>query len=167
MATQVQQRRGTTAQNDTFTGAEGELVVNTSTNAIRVHDGTTLGGWELLRADLTNLEVPIPTGAAAGNTTEVQFNVGGMFTASPAFKFDDVSNVMTTANLAVTELVVTDLTPEGDLVLNLGSTTNRWANLFTGGIEAIDANLTGNLTANGDITANGNGIFYGNMAITG
>jgi hypothetical protein len=49
MPTQVQFRRGTTAQNNSFTGAIGEISVNTSNNTIRVHDGTTTGGFELAR----------------------------------------------------------------------------------------------------------------------
>jgi hypothetical protein len=44
MSTQVQLRRGTSAQNATFTGAPGEVTVDTSLNIIRVHDGTTPGG---------------------------------------------------------------------------------------------------------------------------
>jgi hypothetical protein len=161
MATQVQQRRGNTTQSDAFTGASGELTVNTSNNSVRVHDGSKLGGWELLRSDLTNLSVPLPAGQPAGNTTEVQFNDAGEFAASAAFTFDAASNLVTAANLAVTELVVSNLMPEGDLVLSLGNLTNRWANLFTGSLEATDANLSGNLIANGDITS------YGNVAITG
>ena len=55
MPTQVQFRRGTTAQNNNFTGAEGEITVNTSNNTIRVHDGATQGGFELATvAHVTN-----------------------------------------------------------------------------------------------------------------
>ena len=49
MPTQVQFRRGTTAQNNNFTGAIGEISVNTSNNTIRVHDGSTVGGFELAK----------------------------------------------------------------------------------------------------------------------
>jgi hypothetical protein len=49
MPTQVQFRRGTTAQNNSFTGAIGEISVNTSNNTIRVHDGATAGGFELAK----------------------------------------------------------------------------------------------------------------------
>jgi hypothetical protein len=49
MATQVQFRRGTTAQNNSFTGAIGEISINTSNNTIRVHDGATAGGFELAK----------------------------------------------------------------------------------------------------------------------
>jgi hypothetical protein len=48
MPTQVQFRRGTTAQNNNFTGATGEISIDTSTNAIRVHDGITAGGTAIL-----------------------------------------------------------------------------------------------------------------------
>lgn len=44
VATQVKRRRGTTAENDAFTGAEGEITVDTTTHEIRVHDGSTVGG---------------------------------------------------------------------------------------------------------------------------
>ena len=45
VATQVKRRRGTTAENDAFTGAEGEIVVDTQRHELRVHDGTTQGGF--------------------------------------------------------------------------------------------------------------------------
>ena len=38
MTTQVQFRRGTTAQHQTFTGAEGEITVDTDKNTAVVHD---------------------------------------------------------------------------------------------------------------------------------
>ena len=46
MPTQVQFRRGTTGQNNNFTGAAGELSVNTSNVSLRIHDGSTVGGKE-------------------------------------------------------------------------------------------------------------------------
>jgi hypothetical protein len=44
MAGRLQLRRGTTAQNNAFTGAVGELTFDTDTNGVRVHDGHTQGG---------------------------------------------------------------------------------------------------------------------------
>lgn len=44
MAKQLQLRRGTTVQNDAFTGAVGELTMDTDKNQLRVHDGVTQGG---------------------------------------------------------------------------------------------------------------------------
>ena len=45
MAKRVQLRRGTTAQNNAFTGAVGEVSVDTDKEVLVVHDGTTAGGF--------------------------------------------------------------------------------------------------------------------------
>jgi len=50
MSTQLQLRRGTTAQNNSFTGAVGELSIDTDTENIRIHDGSTAGGAEIIPA---------------------------------------------------------------------------------------------------------------------
>lgn len=47
MAEQWQIRRGTTAENDAFTGAIGELTMDTDTKGLRIHDGSTQGGFEI------------------------------------------------------------------------------------------------------------------------
>lgn len=44
MSTQVQFRRGTTTQNNAFTGAAGEITYDTDVKTLRIHDGTTAGG---------------------------------------------------------------------------------------------------------------------------
>ena len=44
-AVQVQYRRGTASQIAAFTGAQGELVVDTTNNRVVVQDGATAGGW--------------------------------------------------------------------------------------------------------------------------
>ena len=49
MSTQVQFRRGTTAQTATFTGASAEITIDTTKNTIVVHDGSTAGGFALAR----------------------------------------------------------------------------------------------------------------------
>ena len=54
MPTVLQFRRGTTSQNDSFTGALGELSVDTDKDQIRVHDGSTAGGFALIGAASTD-----------------------------------------------------------------------------------------------------------------
>ena len=46
MSKEIQRRRGTAAQHSSFTGAAGEITVNTDNNTIHVHDGSTAGGFE-------------------------------------------------------------------------------------------------------------------------
>ena len=47
MARQIQIIKGTTEQNEAFTGAEGALTYDTETKNLRIHDGTTEGGFEI------------------------------------------------------------------------------------------------------------------------
>ena len=54
MATQVQFRRGTTAEHSGFKGADGEVTVDTSLKTVVIHDALTNGGFPLLRQDGTN-----------------------------------------------------------------------------------------------------------------
>ena len=54
MATQVQFRRGTTGEHSGFTGAVGEVTVDTEKKTVCIHDATTVGGFPLLREDFSN-----------------------------------------------------------------------------------------------------------------
>ena len=54
MATQGQFRRGTTGQHSAFTGAVGEVTVDTEKKTVCIHDATTAGGFPLLREDFSN-----------------------------------------------------------------------------------------------------------------
>jgi len=83
MPTQVQFRRGTTAQNNAFTGAIGELSVNTSNNTIRVHDGTTVGGFELARGGNISL-ISTSTSAQLAAVISDETGTGNLvFSTSP------------------------------------------------------------------------------------
>ena len=53
MPTQVQFRRGTTAQNNNFIGAAGEISVDLDRMVLRVHDGVTTGGTAMVTANGT------------------------------------------------------------------------------------------------------------------
>ena len=49
MSKQVQLRRGTTAQHSSFTGVAGEVTVDTDKDTVVVHDGSTAGGFPLVK----------------------------------------------------------------------------------------------------------------------
>ena len=87
MSTQVQFRRGTTTQNNAFTGAQGELSVDTDLKTIRLHDGTTAGGGSTMLNNIsaqTALNKTFSTGSVwQGNA--VGLGYGGTGSAlSPA-----------------------------------------------------------------------------------
>jgi len=73
MSTQVQLKRGTATQNNTYTGAIGELTVDTTSKQLRLHDGVTAGGTTIGGASSTSTnllggslgQIPYQTGSGA------------------------------------------------------------------------------------------------------
>ena len=72
MAKRVQRRRGTTAEHSAFTGAEGEITVNTTLDTLVVHDGSTPGGHPLGKADGSNLDLTNQIGIVQLNVADGQ-----------------------------------------------------------------------------------------------
>lgn len=76
MATQVQRRRGTTSEHSTFTGAVGEITVDTDKDTAVVHDGATAGGYPLLK------ETAIGTSVQAYDADTAKTDVAQTYTAA-------------------------------------------------------------------------------------
>ena len=71
MATQVQFRRGTTAEHSGFKGADGEVTVDTSLKTVVIHDAITNGGFRVLRQDGSNSQLE------RGSTTNCALKFAG------------------------------------------------------------------------------------------
>lgn len=87
MPAQVQFRRGTTVQHSTFTGAVGEVTLDTNKQTLIVHDGSTAGGIaELVSLSgtqtLTNKTLTSPT--FTGSMTVQNFTVTGTLSYASA-----------------------------------------------------------------------------------
>ena len=170
MATQLQIRRGTTAQMNAFTGAEGELAVNTSTDTVHVHDGSTAGGFALAKADGSNI------GTYAGSFTTISAsgaitgNVTGNLTGSVLTAAQtNITSVGTLSSLAVTGALTVDTnTLVVDATNNrvgIGTSSPRTlvnASSATGAILTLESSDT-SLTTNGVI---GGIDFYSNDSST-
>jgi len=98
---QVKLRRGTTAEHDTtnggFTGAEGEVTVDTTNDTLRVHDGSTAGGHELRRKDDTIANAEIDNDAV--DTDQIADN---------AVTSAQISSTDTTFKVDTSEVAVND-----------------------------------------------------------
>ena len=68
MAKQLQLRKGTATEHNTFTGANGEVTVDTTNKTLRVHDGSTVGGIRL--ATFTGGFIPAAQLPAATTSTQ-------------------------------------------------------------------------------------------------
>jgi hypothetical protein len=80
MPTSIKFRGGTYTEHQSFTGAEREITVDTTSNTVVVHDGSTLGGFPLALADLSNVSGGVPTEAIAnsGETTPESCSTEGV-----------------------------------------------------------------------------------------
>jgi len=86
---QLQLRSDTTANHATFTGAEGEVTVDTDKNTAVVHDGSTAGGIPLTKQSDTDLKAPIadPTfTGTVGGITKAMVGLGNADNTSDADK---------------------------------------------------------------------------------
>jgi len=114
MSTAVSRRRGTATEHESFTGNEGEISVNTTNQSLHVHNGSTAGGFELARKDLSNVPTidSIPIGGttpAAGSFTQVTvdnlfFNGAAITSDTGAISFDN-ENLSTTGSVTANSLV--------------------------------------------------------------
>ena len=76
MAKQLQLRKGTATEHNTFTGANGEVTVDTTNKTLRVHDGVTAGGF--LNAARANTNGTISL-IKNGGTSAGEINADGLF----------------------------------------------------------------------------------------
>lgn len=71
MAKQVIYRRGTTAEHATFTGANGEITVDTVKHVVVVHDGVTAGGWPVANTSSITSSINVLTANAATQAASI------------------------------------------------------------------------------------------------
>lgn len=148
MATQVQFRRGTTAQNGSFTGAAGEISINTTNNSLRVHDGSTQGGAELAKVDLSNhssVGVLTATGFSGPLTGNVTGNATGL-SGSPSITVTDITaagNVSIAGTLTYED--VTNIDSVGLITARTG------IKVLAGGINVIGVVTATNFNSSSDI----------------
>jgi hypothetical protein len=163
MPTVLKFRRGTTSQNDAFTGAAGELSIDTQTDNLRLHDGSTAGGFELTRntatQTLTNKTLTTPTLTTPVINTGADLKNGS--TSAGFLKFfedsDNGTNAVTLIGPASTADVTLTLPAATDTLVGKATTdtlTNK--TLTTPTIDTINSSGF-TLDSSGDINLDADG----------
>ena len=134
MATQVQFRRGTTGQHSAFTGAVGEVTVDTEKKTVCIHDASQIGGFPLLREDFSNSNLALgslsscalkfagdpDTGIISPGANQLSLVTGGFarLTIDSSGVVTIPGNVNITGNIVVNG--TTDFSDQLALILALG-----------------------------------------------
>ncbi len=152
MPTALQFRRGTTSQNNSFTGAVGEISVDTTLDTLRLHDGSTAGGFSITQnaaaQTLTNktLTTPVIAEIDSGSTitldatTDIVLDADGgdIFFKDAGTTFGSATNT------------------GGNLIIKSGTTT---AATFSGANVTLAGTVaSGAITSSSTVTAT-QGIF--------
>lgn len=166
MAQQVQFRRGSTADHSTFTGAVGEVTVDTDKNVLVVHDGSTAGGfplggeenvnadWNAISGDAEILNKPTLGTAAATDSTAYATAAQGTTADSAVQPGDNISDLNNdsgyiTSSDSISGNAATATTATTANALNTGN--NYQVNSL--GVGTAASGTTGEIRATNDITA--------------
>ena len=175
MAKLLKLRRGTTSQHSSFTGAEGEVTVDTDKESLVVHNGSTAGGFPIARADGTGVSNFTITGELDAATLDISGNAdidgtleADAYTVNGTALDTHIAGVTVTTATNATHVVLTDneSTNENNLVpfiedasstgnVGLESDGDFHYNPSTGTVTAtaFAGNVTGNVTGNTSGTA--------------
>ena len=158
MPTVLQFRRGTTSQNNSFTGSAGEISVDTSTNQLRIHDGSTAGG-ATVGIDTKNIQI----GVTGDNELD---------TSSGNLTIDSAGGTVTVDdNLTVTGTITGDVTGNADTATALETARTIAGQSFDGSanitIAATDLSDTDQSLSTTDNVTFNDLVVSGNLTVSG
>ena len=192
MAKQLKLRRGTTSQHGSFTGAEGEVTVDTDKETLVVHDGSTAGGHPVAAEDMANVSSAsiagrlandsiatskIAAGALPSDVTVANANV----TSSAAIAGTKISpdfgsqQISTTGTIGSGDITLTNTQPK--VVFNDSNDNSDYQIENLNGVFKIRDNTnsadrltidsSGNTIATGNFNASSGVDVTGNITVTG
>jgi hypothetical protein len=143
MATQVQFRRGTTTQNNAFTGAAGEITYDTDVKTLRLHDGVSQGGGATvvtLQATQTLFNKTASTGSVW------QGNAVGLAYGGTGSSLTPIAGAV--AYGGASGIGLTDAGTSGQVLTSGGSNAPSWVNqssltVGTAGTATLATNISG------------------------
>jgi hypothetical protein len=172
MATQIQFRRGTTAENNAFTGALAEITVDTTLSVVRVHDGSTVGGFQLIGANsaqnLNNKTFGTTTFSPNISVLQSLF-VGSTANTTTYSNPTLVIKAANTSSSSYIQAAMVNSTSSGasrwTAYADNGSDLNGWTAIGTTGSTFANASYTITGKNDGFIFSNGISGYGGNLII--
>jgi hypothetical protein len=152
MPLQFQFRRGNTSQNSSFTGAVGELSIDTTLKQIRLHDGSTAGGTVVAGYATTGSgNVVLATGATIATpiinspTINTATNFNSTLNSSTLNTATIVGSTINSSTINTATIVNPTITNYTETVYT-ATTATITINLANGTIQEITLNANGTIT---------------------
>jgi hypothetical protein len=158
MAIKIQFRRGSTNEHSTFTGAIGEVTVNTTNKSLVVHDGSTAGGSEVIFKNLTDTPTDYGTASQVLTTTGSVLSwssLGSTYqtisptNTDPGYSWDEVANPADITSASPTQAMLL----VGGTNVTIGSNVANHALKISAATE-LSSDATPQLGGNLDVNSN-------------
>ena len=182
MAKLLKLRRGTTAQHSSFTGAEGEVTIDTTKDTAVVHDGSQAGGRPLAREDMSNVSSASIAGRLGNDSIATDKIAAGNLPSDVKIVTSNITN-----GTIVNEDISSNAAIAGTKLENSGVTAGQYGSssaipivtvdaqglVTAASTTAIDSTTIANgsssvsVANNGAITSNANHDFSAGIDVTG
>ena len=147
MAKLLKLRRGTTSQHNTFTGAEGEVTIDTTKDTAVVHDGAQAGGRPLAREDMSNVSSASIAGRLGTDSiATTKIAAGALPTDVTVASANIVDGTIVSADIADGTIVNADINASAAIGLSKLET-----GALPSGITVASANIVDGTITNGDV----------------
>jgi len=164
MAKLLKLRRGTTSQHGSFTGAEGEVTVDTDKETLVVHDGSTAGGHPVAAEDMANVSSASIAGRLATDAIATSKIAAGALPTDVTVASANIVNgtiinedVNTSAAIAGTKVDPAfgsqNLSTSGTAATGALTVTGNIA--VSGTVDGVDVAMLGGLSSSSGVLTNG------------
>ena len=152
MAKLLKLRRGTTTQHGSFTGAEGEVTVDTDKETLVVHDGSTAGGHPVAAEDMANVSSASIAGRLGTDSIAVGKIAAGTLPSDVKVTDSNVSGNLTIESADIVDGTIVN----ADVNASAAIAGTKIAPVFgsqnistTGNLSCVAANIDNQIIING------------------
>ena len=150
MAKLLKLRRGTTTQHSSFTGAEGEVTVDTDKETLVVHDGSTAGGHPVAAEDLANVSSSTIAGRLANDSIAVSKIAAGTLPSDVKVTDSNVSGNLTIESADIVDGTIVNADINASAAIGLSKLATG---ALPSGITVAAANIVQGTITNGLINS--------------
>jgi len=148
MAKLLKLRRGTTTQHSSFTGAEGEVTVDTDKETLVVHDGSTAGGHPVAAEDMANVSSASIAGRLGNDSIAVGKIAAGTLPSDVKIQDANVSGNLTIESADIVDGTIVNADINASAAIGLSKLATG---ALPSGITVASANIVDGTITNGDV----------------